>query len=155
MSKLLATNSLVRDPSQCLCCQASSNISQDNPLLYGQSKSNSKFLLLTELFDLGFLSEEMTQKQHDDLPSTTCFIQGSSDQETSILKMTMEFMAYSRKKPSFARNSNFLPQDQLRNLSNQDSCNIFCCSVADCAMLNLSVLVHKKLLGFNSGFHTL
>lgn len=33
----------------------------------------------------------------------------------------------------------FFPQDRQRNLSNQGSCNIFCCSVADCATLNLLV----------------
>lgn len=65
MPKLLATNRLVRDPSLCLCCQVSSNISRDNSLQYGQSKSTSEFLLLTELLDLGFLSEK-TQKQHAD-----------------------------------------------------------------------------------------
>lgn len=84
MSKLLVSNSLIRDPNLCPCCKASSNICYDNSLIYGDSKSTSKVQLLTELLVLGFLSEDMTQKQREDFPSTNCFIQGSSDQETRI-----------------------------------------------------------------------
>lgn len=40
-----------------------------------------------------YVSEETTQTQHEDFPSINAFIQESSDQETNILKMTVEFIA--------------------------------------------------------------